>query len=419
MSSATAARTRTAFRPELAPDGTQQPVVDVVIPVLNEELALPGCIKTLHAFLSDSFPLPWRITIADNGSTDRTWAIAQELCESHEHVFARRLDIRGRGAALKQTWRESPAAIVAYMDVDLSTDLDAFLPLVAPLISGHSEVAIGTRLARSARVHRGAKREIVSRLYNLIIRVGFGAGFSDAQCGFKAVRAEVVRPILDKISDDKWFFDTELLLLAEYNGLRIHETPVDWYEDVDTRVKVCRTAWDDLRGLWRMAWAMSTGAARVPVTRRSELAPLHPQATIAEPRNPLLAKLLSFAMVGVVSTVLHTLLYLLLRAAWSPAMANLAALCVATLFNTEANRRWTFRRHGGPPLRAHFRAGLLFALNYLVTTVVVTAVVQALPEHGRAMEVTTLIAAYLAVTIFRFVALDRWVFRSAERTVSP
>ncbi|MGV9302104.1 MULTISPECIES: glycosyltransferase [unclassified Nonomuraea] len=416
MNAPVATRTKTAFRPELAPDGTAEPVVDVVIPVLNEELALPGCVKTLHAFLSESFPLPWRITIADNGSTDRTWPIAQELSRTYENVYARRLDIRGRGAALKQTWRESPAAIVAYMDVDLSTDLDAFLPLVAPLISGHSEVAIGTRLARTARVHRSVKREIVSRAYNMIIRMGFGAGFSDAQCGFKAVRADRVRPLLDKIADDKWFFDTELLLLAEYNGLRIHETPVDWYEDVDTRVKVCRTAYDDLRGLWRMAWAMSTGAARVPVPRRSELAPLHPQATIAEPRNPLLAKLLSFALVGVVSTVLHTLLYLLLRTAWSPAMANLAALCVATLFNTEANRRWTFRRHGGPRLRAHFRAGLLFALNYLVTTVVVTAVVQSLPEHGRGLEVATLVVSYLAITVFRFVALDRWVFRSARPT---
>ncbi|MFE3448794.1 glycosyltransferase [Nonomuraea sp. NPDC059194] len=416
MAPGAATRTTSALRPELTPDGTRQPVVDVVIPVLNEELALPGCVKTLHAFLSASFPLPWRITIADNGSTDRTWAIAQELSETYEDVFARRLDIRGRGAALKQTWRESPAAIVAYMDVDLSTDLDAFLPLVAPLISGHSEVAIGTRLARSARVHRSAKREIVSRVYNLMIRIGFGAGFSDAQCGFKAVRADLVRPILDKISDDRWFFDTELLLLAEFNGLRIHETPVDWYEDVDTRVKVCRTAWDDIRGLGRMAWAMSTGAARVPVPRRSELTPLHPQATIAEPRNPLLAKLLSFAVVGVASTVLHTLLYLLLRSAWSPAVANFAALCVATLFNTEANRRWTFRRHGGPPLRAHFRAGLLFALNYLVTTVAVTAAVDALPEHGRGLEVVTLLVAYLAVTVFRFVALDRWVFRSTEPT---
>src|SRR5204863_1222385 len=162
------------------------------------------------------------------------------------------MDCKGRGRALRAAWSASTAEVVAYMDVDLSTDLDALLPLVAPLVSGHSDVAIGTRLAPGAEVVRGPKREAISRAYNLLLKAALGAGFSDAQCGFKAVRADVARELLPLIEDDGWFFDTELLVLAERNGLRIHEVPVDWIDDPDSRVDVVRTAAGDLRGLWRM-----------------------------------------------------------------------------------------------------------------------------------------------------------------------
>ncbi|MFD0472920.1 glycosyltransferase [Nonomuraea thailandensis] len=232
--------------------------VDIVIPVLNEERALPGCVRTLAAYL-DAFPLPWRITIVDNGSTDGTWRVAAALAGELERVHARRLDIRGRGAALRAAWQDSPADIVAYMDVDLSTDLDALFPLVASVASGHSEIAIGTRLAPGARTRRSLRREVVSRSYNALLRHGFGVRFSDAQCGFKAARTDVVRPLLGKVADDSWFFDTELLLLAEHNGLRVHEVPVDWIEDTDSRVRVVKTAIDDLKGLARVAWAISRG----------------------------------------------------------------------------------------------------------------------------------------------------------------
>ncbi|MCG5217236.1 glycosyltransferase [Streptosporangium soli] len=397
------------------PGGTavdmRPPTVDIVIPVLNEERALRGCVETLHAFLSTSFPLTWRITIADNGSTDDTWTIAGELAADLPYVHASRIEVRGRGAALRAAWSESPAEIVAYMDVDLSTDLDALLPLVAPLVSGHSEIAIGSRLVRSSRVRRTAKRELISRCYNLALRVSFGIGFSDAQCGFKAVRADVVRPLLAKVQDDAWFFDTELLLLAEHNGLRVHETPVDWFEDVDSRVKVMSTAWEDVRGMVRVARGISRGAATIDVPRRRELAPVHPQAVIAPPPNPLLAKLVSFALIGLVSTVFHTALYAALRTMWSPEWANLVALAISAVGNTEANRRWTFGRRGGTRMRAHSRAGLIFALNYLVTTLFVVSAVQALPEYGRGLELAALVSAYIMMAILRFVALDRWVFR--------
>ena len=181
------------------------------------------------------FPFTTRITIADNGSTDRTWQEAQALKSGLASVRAVRLERPGRGGALRSIWSASDADVVAYMDVDLLTDLNALLPLLAPLLSGHSDVAIGTRLARGARVIRGPRREIISRCYNLLLHATLGTGFSDAQCGFKAIRADAARVLLPLTEDTGWFFDTELLVLAERAGLRIHEVPVDWIDDPDSR----------------------------------------------------------------------------------------------------------------------------------------------------------------------------------------
>jgi len=161
---------------------------------------------------------------------------------------------------------------VSYKDVDLSTNLESFLPLVAPIVSGHSELAIGSRLARQARVRRQIKREVLSRGYNTLVRTGFRSGFSDAQCGFKALRADVARLLLPHVEDDGWFFDTELLLLAERNGLRIHEVPVDWVEDLDSRVALVPTIAGDLRGLWRVRRAYLHGAGHVAAVERPALA---------------------------------------------------------------------------------------------------------------------------------------------------
>jgi glycosyltransferase involved in cell wall biosynthesis len=228
------------------------PVVDIVVPVLNEEATLRASIMRLGDYLSARFPFTWRITIADNGSTDGTLALAYALATDAIDVRVVHLEEKGRGRALRQTWASSDAAVVAYMDVDLSTDLDALLPLVAPLVSGHSDVAIGSRLASTARVVRGPKREVISRGYNALLRVTLRCRFSDAQCGFKAVRADVARQLLPLIEDDGWFFDTELLVLAERSGLRIHEVPVDWVDDSDTRVDVVATAREDIKGVWRI-----------------------------------------------------------------------------------------------------------------------------------------------------------------------
>ncbi len=228
-------------------------VLDIVIPVYNEQAALEKSITTLREYLTSYFPYSWRITIADNASRDQTWQIAQHLEATFpSQVRALHLDQKGRGRALRYAWSHSEAEIVSYMDVDLSTGLDCLLPLVAPLVSGHSQIAIGSRLARGAKVQRQLKREVISRSYNLLIKLLFGPVFSDAQCGFKAVRSELAQELLPLIGNNEWFFDTEMLLLARHSRLPIYEVPVDWQEDLDSRVNIRKTVMEDLRGLARM-----------------------------------------------------------------------------------------------------------------------------------------------------------------------
>jgi Glycosyl transferase family 2 len=235
--------------------------VEIVIPVRNEERDLAPSVRRLDAYLRDGFPFATRVTIVDNGSTDGTWAQAQMLESGLESVSALRLDRPGWGGALRFVWSQSHADVACYMDVDLSTDLNALLPLVAPLLSGHSDMAIGTRLARGARVirGRGPRREIISRCYNLLLHAALGTRFSDAQCGFKAIRGDMARLLLPLTADTSWFFDTELLVLAERAGLRIHEVPVDWIDDADSRVNVRATALADIRGIIRLGSGLARG----------------------------------------------------------------------------------------------------------------------------------------------------------------
>jgi glycosyltransferase involved in cell wall biosynthesis len=243
-------------------------VLDVVVPVYNEEADLERCLRRLHDHLTATFPYPFQITIADNASTDGTLHIARSLARELPGVGVVHLDQKGRGRALAAVWSASPSPVLAYMDVDLSTDLAALLPLVAPLISGHSDVAIGSRLSRGSRVVRGTKREFISRGYNLLLRGTLAARFSDAQCGFKAIRKDVAERLLPLVEDTGWFFDTELLVLAERAGLRIHEVPVDWVDDPDSRVDIVDTALADLKGIVRLGRALATGALPLAELRR-------------------------------------------------------------------------------------------------------------------------------------------------------
>jgi glycosyltransferase involved in cell wall biosynthesis len=259
------------------PSAPGAPVLDVVIPVHNEQADLERCVRRLHRHLAESFPYPFRVTIADNASTDGTFAVAAALAAELSGVTAVHLDQKGRGRALHAAWSGSDATVLAYLDVDLSTDLAALLPLVAPLISGHSELAIGTRLSRGSRVVRGARRELISRCYNLLLRGALGARFSDAQCGFKAIRKDVADRLLPLVQDTGWFFDTELLVLAQRAGLRIYEVPVDWVDDPDSRVDILATAAADLRGMARLGRALALGTLPLAELRRQlGRAPLEP-----------------------------------------------------------------------------------------------------------------------------------------------
>src|SRR5437899_4352369 len=242
-------------------DSMETKAIDIVIPVYNEERDLVPSVRRLHAYLEARFPFPATITIVDNASTDATWPIAEYLASELPNVRAIHLGAKGRGRALRTAWLSSDASIVAYMDVDVSTDLDGLLPLVAPLISGHSEVAIGSRLMRGARVRRGPKRELISRGYNLLLHLVLGTQVRDAQCGFKAARAEAARRLLPLVDNQEWFFDTELLVQAQRAGLRIYEVPVDWTDDPDSRVDVMATAIEDLRGVWRLSRQLRSFAA--------------------------------------------------------------------------------------------------------------------------------------------------------------
>ena len=309
------------------------PVVDVVVPVYNEERALAASVRRLHEYLLSDFPFSWRITIVDNASNDGTWAQAERLARELPRVRAMHLSRKGRGLALRSAWSVSDADVVAYMDVDLSTDLDALLPLVAPLVSGHSDVAIGSRLSSGSHVARHPKREIISRSYNLILRTVLATRVRDAQCGFKAVRASVARRLLPAIEDTGWFFDTELLLLAERNGLRIHEVPVDWVDDTDSRVHVATTAFGDLKGTARMAVKFARGRGRVD---------LGPDAR-APMSNDFGRRFVSFSLIGAASTVVSLALFLATHRAIGPVAANVVAVTATFVANAWANARYTAR----------------------------------------------------------------------------
>jgi len=230
--------------------------VDVVIPVLNEAHVLERSIRTLWNFLRNNFVYRWRIVIADNGSTDGTFEIARHLSEQLDGVTCIHIDERGRGRALRKAWTASDADIVSYMDVDLSTELTALPRMVDALAVEGYDVAVGSRLARGSKIKRCIKREIISRMYNAFLKALLFTKFSDAQCGFKALTRNVVDNVVPQIKDQAWFFDTELLVLAEKQGYRIKDIPVTWVEDSDSRVKIIQTAWEDIKGVFRLRWLL-------------------------------------------------------------------------------------------------------------------------------------------------------------------
>ena len=374
-------------REAIAADGPR-PMVDIVIPVHNEERGLRVSVLRLHAYLTQQFPFSARITIADNASTDPTPAVAAELAEELPEVRVLRLNDKGRGRALAAAWLTSDARVVSYMDVDLSTDLSALLPLVAPVISGHSQVSIGSRLVTGSRVTRGPKREVISRVYNILLRLVLRVRFKDAQCGFKALRADVARSLLPDVVNRNWFFDTELLVRAERAGLRIHELPVDWLDDPDSRVDIVATAIEDLRGVWRLA------------TGRPADAPLW-----------LSTQLVRFAAVGAASTLAYAVLFWALREVLPAAASNVIALAATAVANTAANRRLTFGIRGRERLLGDHAGGLLALAAALVfTNGAIVAIGLFAPGASRVAEIAVLTAANAIATGVRFLVLRTVLF---------
>jgi glycosyltransferase involved in cell wall biosynthesis len=378
---ALAARQRT---PGVERRPRRDPTIEVVVPVYNEARVLEWSIRRLYAFLATSMPFAWTIVVADNASTDETWVQAERLSAELDRVRALHLDQKGRGRALRAAWMQSEADVLCYTDVDLSTDLRALLPLIAGLVSGHSDVAIGTRLAPGSRIVRSREREAISRTYNGLLHLVLRARFSDAQCGFKAISAIAARQLLPKVKDHGWFFDTELLVAAQRHGFRIHEVAVDWVEDPDSRVEIVPTAVGDLRGVGRLLM------------------------------QPQLAR---FLLIGVSSTLAYALLYLLLRGWVPPGGANALALACTAIANTQANRRYTFGVRGRHRLLAQHAAGAVVFVLTLALTDGALRLVQAIdPRPARAIEMIVLVLAGAAATACRYVALRAWVFaRSRNR----
>ncbi|WP_222195969.1 bifunctional glycosyltransferase family 2/GtrA family protein [Modestobacter italicus] len=408
-----------------APSGDASPlhpVIDVVVPVHDEEADLEPCLRRLHHHLSTQLPYPFRITVAENASTDGTVAVARRVAAELPGIEVLVLPDPGRGRALRTAWLGSDAPVLVYMDVDLSTDLAALLPLVAPLISGHSDLAIGTRLAASSRVVRGAKRELISRGYNLLLRGALATRLSDAQCGFKAIRADVATRLLPLVEDTGWFFDTELLVLAERSGLRIHEVPVDWVDDPDSRVDIVATARADLAGIARMLRAFTTG--RLPVAElRAQLGrgPLPGPLADPVPGVPagLFGQLVRFATIGVLSTLAYLVLFVLLRSVVAAQPANLIALLVTAVANTAANRRITFGIRGGPGAgRAQLQGLVVFGLGLALTSGTLAVLHAVTPTPDRGTEVLLLVAANALATLLRFLLLRGWVFRTHPTTAA-
>jgi glycosyltransferase involved in cell wall biosynthesis/putative flippase GtrA len=387
------------------------PVVDVVVPVHNEQADLAASVERLRDYLTAHLPYTYRITIVDNASTDATALVGRNLVEELPEVMFVHLDRKGRGHALRMAWLASASPVLAYMDVDLSTDLSAVLPLVAPLVSGHSDLAIGSRLSRGSRVARGPRRELISRGYNLLVRGTLRTGFADAQCGFKAIRSEVAQVLLPLVVDDGWFFDTELLVLAERSGLRIHEVPVDWTDDPDSRVDIAATVRADLLGLRRLAWSLVSGRLPIADVRAS----LGRVRAGGDPGG-FAGQVITFAAIGLLSTLAYVGLFVGLRTVTSAQPANLLALMATAIANTAANRRLTFGLAGTSGAVRHQLQGLLvFGVGLLLTSGSLVALHMLTRRPPAALEVTVLTSANLVVTVGRFVAMREWIFRRGPR----
>ena len=340
-------------------------MVDVVVPVHNDAEALNTCVPRLRDHLVGSVPLPWRITIVDSASTDGTWQAAQDLADRFSGVTAMRLEVEGRGRAVRAAWEASEASVLAYVDVHLSADLKAFLPLVAPLLSGHSDVAVGSRFSRNARMVHSPGRGLNSRGYSRLLTLALGTRVRDTQCGFKAVRADVARVLLPAVRDNTGFFDTEFLVLAERLGLRIAELPVDWTGSPDAPASGTPVARHDLRGMWRLTRTLWLRRVNV------ELGESVPRRRPVGNANAVFW----FVRLALCCAALHLAGFLALHPALGAYWANGLMLTTVTLVCGCANRRYS---HGRRAYVASRYRGVKAIAAYAGSLVGATAVLKIL-----------------------------------------
>jgi glycosyltransferase involved in cell wall biosynthesis len=388
------------IRPNANPE--RPTVVEVAIPVYNEELTLEASTRRLRAYLDESFPFETTIRIVDNASTDGTWEIATRLATMLPGVTALHLDEKGKGRAVRAAWSSSSAQIVCYMDVDLSTDLGGLLPLVAPLLSGHSDVSIGSRFARGAHVVRGARREAMSHAYNLLLRGALRPQFTDSTCGFKAARRETAELLLPLVHDENWFFDTEFLVLAERSGFRIHEVPVDWVDDPDSRVNLVGVARQDLRGVARLIRNRATGNERVAAP-----------GVIGKHMHS--SQVTRYASVGILSTIAYLAIFFLLRNQLGMYAANVIAMAVSTIGNTVAHVRFTFGPKSGLGMRKAATIGCLSFLTGVVLTTLLLGLENALGVFTASSEVVAILIGIVASSFIRLILLRSSAYRAHTR----
>lgn len=383
--------------------------VEIVIPLCADRRVLESRVRGLHLRLARSLSAPWRITVLDSGDVEGAEQWAAALAYELPAVRVRKLRVRGHGAALRTVWRESEAEVVAFLDGDPVVWIDALLPLIRPLREGLCDLVSGSVPTRRpmTRDVDGAGR--VSRTYQRLIRFVFGVDSGRSRTGMTAARRDAVVPLLGNVADDGCFFDTELLLLAEHNGLIVHRLPLA--DPVEGAPRAAVTRRQELAKLTRVLYAITTGRADAVMPKPAPRPVIASSREIRQPRAVTLLKFLLFGLVGALSGVLYVLVYLALRDLTSPALANFGALLVSALFNTEANRAWTFTRARVPRIGMHLRAAMLFAAHYVVTTGTVVVVLELAPGAGRTTEVVVLLAADLLMTVLRFIGLDRWVFR--------
>lgn len=302
----------------------ENPHVLLVIPIYNEEKIIENTVRETIKYLNENTKYSYILVVADNASTDSSPEIVKNLQKEIPFLEYVRLPKKGRGLALHTVWKDFNAEVVAYMDADLSSPLTSLPNIIDPILNNESDVTFGSRLLPPGQaINRKGKRELTSQGYNFLLQFILGATFKDAQCGFKAISKEKFNQVEEEIKNQNWFYDTELLLISQYKGLRLKEVPITWVDDPDSSVKVFKTIVENLKEM-----------GRVYFTYRPE---------------SVFIKLFKFAIIGVLSTVGTALLFFLLRFVLDPQLANIVSLSTATILNTIANKRFAFKNKTKDP----------------------------------------------------------------------